>query len=157
LKKLIYTWPDSAAMIARLGLGFFILPHGLQKVFGLFGGPGLDATVGGMGHMGIPAAFAYLAIAAEFLGGLGLIFGFLSRIAAFGVAVVLGVAVAMVHWKIGYFSGPAGTGWEMHWLGLVLAVIVMVRGGGLASVDLALSHPRPQEDRLSPVGTPTRA
>jgi putative oxidoreductase len=157
LKKLIYTHPDAAAMMARIGLGLFILPHGAQKVLGWWGGQGIDATVTMMGqNLNIPAFFAYLAIAAEFLGGIGLILGFLSRVAAFGVGVVLAVAAMMVHWPIGFFSGQAGTGWELHWLGFVLALIVMVRGGGLASIDLALSHPEPQADTDAYLGTPTR-
>lgn len=141
MRKLLETRPDLAGLVARLGLGIFILPHGLQKAFGWFGGHGIEGTVAFMGaQLHIPAALAFLAIAAEFLGGLGLLLGFLTRIAAFGVTVTLFVAAIMVHGKIGFFSGQAGTGWEMHLLGVVLGLVLMIRGGGLASVDDWLSR-----------------
>ena len=58
---------DSAATVARLALGLMILPHGLQKAFGLFGGYGFEGTMGFFtGTLGIPAAFAFLAIVADF-------------------------------------------------------------------------------------------
>lgn len=154
MNKLIQTQPDLAAAIARFGLGLFILPHGLQKAFGLFGGYGVEGTVGFMSaQLGIPPTFAYLAIAAEFLGGLGLMAGLLSRVASFGVVVTMIVAAVMVHLPTGFFSGPAGAGWELHFLAVVLGIIVLVRGGGSASVDLALSHPDPQELKGRPITT----
>lgn len=145
MKKLMLTQPDSAAAIARIGLGLFILPHGLQKVFGWFGGHGIEGTVGFMtGQLGIPAALAYLAIAAEFLGGLGLLVGLLSRVAAFGVSVTMATAAVMAH-SASFFAGTPGGGWEMHMLALVLGLIVMVRGGGTASADLAIAGNAPKE------------
>lgn len=144
MKKLLATQPDLAATMARLGLGLFMLPHGLQKAFGLFGGHGIEGTVGFMGsQLGIPPAMAYLAIAAEFLGGLGLVVGLFSRVAAFGNVVVLAVAAVSVH-SASFFAGTPGGGWEMHFLGIVLGLIVLIRGGGTASIDLALSRAEPE-------------
>lgn len=144
MKKLIHTQPDIAATLARLGLGLFMLPHGAQKALGAFGGHGIEGTVGFMStQLGIPPAMAYLAIAAEFLGGLGLIIGLFSRVAAFGNVVVLAVAAISVH-SASFFAGTPGGGWELHSLGIVLGLIVIIRGGGSASVDLALSRSEPK-------------
>jgi putative oxidoreductase len=89
--------------------------------------------------MGIPALFAFLAILAEFLGSLGLILGFLSRIAAFGIAVNMLVAIAKVHAANGFFMNWAGNqkgeGFEYHLLVLAIAAQVMIAGAGAASLD----------------------
>jgi len=94
--------------------------------------------------MHIPAVFAFLAICAEFFGSLGLIFGFLTRIAAFGIAVNMIVAVLMVHIHVGFFvnwfGNQKGEGFEYHLLALALAIPVMIRGAGAVSVDRALSR-----------------
>src|SRR5436190_20015849 len=75
-------------LIARLTLGLVMFPHGAQKALGWFGGSGFSGTMNFfIGQMHIPALFAFLAIAAEFAGSIGLITGFFSRVAAFGIAV----------------------------------------------------------------------
>ena len=138
---------DSTATIARLALGLMILPHGLQKTFGLFGGYGFDGTMGFFTDtLGIPALFAFLAIAAEFAGGLGLILGLTGRIAAFGVGSVMDVAALMNHVQNGFFMNwgggmPAGAeGWEFHLLAVALAAIVIIRGSGSWSLDRVLGR-----------------
>src|SRR5512143_730377 len=93
LKKLIQTDRDYLLSIVRAVLGVVFFAHGAQKVLGWFGGYGFNASLGGMEHMGIPAPLAFLAIMAEFAGGLGLILGLLSRIAAFGLVVEMVVAM----------------------------------------------------------------
>jgi len=94
IRKLIATDNDGATTILRLVLGAIFFAHGAQKVLGWFGGYGFAGTMGFFtGVMHIPAPFAFLAIAAEFLGGLGLIFGFLTRIAAFGIFTNMLVAI----------------------------------------------------------------
>src|SRR5579864_4469168 len=93
-----------APLILRLTLALVFFPHGAQKVLGWFGGYGFNGTLNFFTQqMHIPAAFAVLAILAEFLGSLGLITGFLSRIAAFGIAVNMVVAIVMVHHVNGFF------------------------------------------------------
>jgi putative oxidoreductase len=86
---------------------------------------------------------AFLAIMAEFAGGLGLIIGLLGRIAAFGIFVNMIVAVAMVHGKIGFFmnwSGEQkGEDFEFHLLALALTLFLMVRGSGAFSIDRILA------------------
>ena len=88
IRKLIGTDDSAATAILRLTLGVVFFAHGAQKMLGWFGGYGFSGTMGFFtGPMHVPAVFAFLAIAAEFFGGLGLILGFLTRIAAFGIAV----------------------------------------------------------------------
>lgn len=152
MNTIIRTWPEIAPAIARIGLGLFILPHGAQKALGWFGGHGIDGTVAFMNsQLGIPAFFAYLAIAAEFLGGLGLVLGLFSRVAAFGVTVTMVVAALTSHLSVGFLSGPAGIGMELHFLAIALGVIVLIRGGGAASIDLALTKPAAVPVRGKPI------
>jgi putative oxidoreductase len=109
IRKLIATDSDVATAIVRLVLGVIFFAHGAQKMLGWFGGYGFTGTMGFFtGVMHIPAPFAFLAIAAEFFGGLGLIFGFLTRIAALGISFNMIVAVAMVHHHFGFFMNWAG-------------------------------------------------
>jgi len=77
----------------RLGVGGIIFYYGCQKLLGLFGGNGFGATMEFFqSQMGIPAIFAFLAIVAEFFGALGVMVGFLHRIAAFGLLATMAVA-----------------------------------------------------------------
>src|SRR6202050_1447299 len=109
LRKLMATDNDVAIMILRLVLGVVFFAHGAQKALGWFGGYGFTGTMGFFtGMMHIPAPFAFLAIAAEFFGGLGLIFGLFTRLAAFGIAANMVVAIAMVHYQLGFFMKWTG-------------------------------------------------
>jgi putative oxidoreductase len=140
MKFLFKTNDSFAPTLARLTLGVVMFPHGAQKALGLFGGYGFNGTMNFFTQqMHIPAVFAFLAIAAEFLGSLGLITGFLSRIAAFGIAVNMVVAIAMVHAANGFFmnwvGNQKGEGFEYHLLTLGVALIVMIYGAGKLSLD----------------------
>jgi putative oxidoreductase len=139
LKKLFSTQNDFTLTILRAVLGVVFLAHGSQKVLGWFGGHGFTATMAGFERMGIPTVFAFLAIAAEFGGGLGLILGLLSRIAAFGITVEMAVAVALIHRNIGLFMNWTGTqrgeGYEFHLLVLAIGISLVVRGAGALSMD----------------------
>src|ERR1700733_2430428 len=109
-RKLMATDNDAAITILRLVLGVVFFAHGAQKLLGWFGGYGFTGTMGFFtGPMHIPAPFAVLAIAAEFFGGLGLILGLLTRVAAFGIAVNMLVAIVTVHSSVGFFMNWAGT------------------------------------------------
>jgi putative oxidoreductase len=145
IKKLLQTENDYVTMILRVVLGVVYFPHGMQKLLGWFGGPGF----GGAMHMfttnlGIPAVFAFLAIMAEGLGSLGLITGLLTRVAAFGIAVDMIVAVYMLHWQNGFFmnwfGNQKGEGFEFHILVVVIALALMIRGGGKWSIDKAIAE-----------------
>ncbi len=140
MRKIFSTRNDFALAIARLVLGVVFLMHGLQLVFGLFGGSTFPGSMHFFVHdMHIPPFFAALAILSEFLGGIGLIVGFLSRIAAFGIAVDMLVAIFKVHIHVGFFmnwyGNQKGEGYEYHLLVLALCLLFMVKGSGALSLD----------------------
>jgi putative oxidoreductase len=140
LSDLFSTDPDWTQTIIRLILGVVFFAHGAQKVLGWFGGPGLKSTIGMMRqHLGLPVPLAFLAVAVEFLGGLGLIVGLLSRVAAVGIAVIMFAAIFMVHGRNGlflnWFGDRKGHGYEYHLLAIALAAAIVVRGSGAASLD----------------------
>lgn len=146
LQGVIATPADATATIARLALGIMILPHGMQKLFGVLGGYGFEGTMGYFtGTLGIPWIFAFLAIVAEFFGGLGLITGLLGRVAAFGVGSVMVVGALMSHVQNGFFMNWSGQlqagqeGFEFHILAVALALIVVLRGSGALSIDRLLA------------------
>src|SRR6202167_6335539 len=104
LLDLFSTNPDWLQTLIRITLGVVFFAHGSQKVLGWFGGPGLKETMRTMHEfLGLPTPLALLAVAAEFLGGLGLMVGLLSRIAAVGIGVIMLVAIVMVHGRNGLF------------------------------------------------------
>jgi putative oxidoreductase len=143
--KRFFATPDSGQLLfQRVALGLVMLPHGLQKLFGWYGGPGWSGTIAGFEGMGIPAALAMLIIFGESLGSLGLIVGFATRLAAFGIAAVMIGAIVMVHANIGFFMNwtgtAAGEGYEYHLLALALALPLVVKGGGRWSIDRAIAH-----------------
>lgn len=143
-RRVLATDGDVGAAIARVALGAVMLPHGLQKTFGWFGGYGFSGTYGFMtGQLGVPALLAVLAILAESLGAVLLIAGAGSRVAAAGIAAVMAVAVGMVHLGSGFFmnwtGAQGGEGFEYHILAIALAAVVLVKGGGAASVDRRLA------------------
>ena|SRR5690348_3089657 len=145
--RLLATHDDAMLALLRLALGVVFFAHGAQKMLGWFGGYGYGATLGAFTGMGIPAPLAFLAICAEFFGGIGLIIGCLSRIAAFGITCNMIVAVALVHWHFGFFMNWAGTqkgeGFEFHILALAMLALVLAKGAGALSVDRLLSRPVP--------------
>src|SRR4051812_19771765 len=149
--RLIRTTDDAVALVLRLILGIVMFPHGAQKVLGWFGGYGFNATLQGMSKM-LPSALVVLVMIAEFFGSLGLILGLLTRIAAFGIGAVMLGAILTVHGKFGFFMNwqgkQPGEGFEYHLLALGLAVALMIKGGGKASVDLALTR---GQTRTTPV------
>ncbi len=137
--SLVATGDSLAPLFLRLSLGFMILPHGLQKTFGWFGGYGFNGTMGYLTNtVGAPWIFALLAILAESVGGLMLITGVGTRLAALGVGSVMVVA-AMTHWSNGFFMNWSGVqkgeGIEFHLLAVGIAVALLIMGGGKFSVD----------------------
>src|SRR5919197_4261251 len=97
IQKLFATKKDIVPIVLRLTLGAVMFPHGAQKVLGWFGGYGFKATLQGMTGMGLPAAIVVIVMIAEFLGSLGLIFGFLTRLSALGLISVMLGAIFTVH------------------------------------------------------------
>jgi putative oxidoreductase len=155
-RKLLATPNDPTLTLLRLALGIVMFAHGAQKALGWFGGNGFSATMGFFTHSGIPAPFAFLAICAEFLGGLGLILGLLARIGAFGIVVNMLVAILTVHLANGFFMNWAGAkkgeGFEYHILAIAIGLVIIVKGAGAYSLDGAIerSQPQPLGGRLEP-------
>lgn len=150
-KKLIQTDNDTTSFILRVLLGVVFFPHGAQKMLGWFGGYGFSGTMNFFTEaMGIPALFAFLAIAAEFFGAIGLITGFLTRIASFGIGFVMIVATLTVHWTHGFFmnwsGNQAGEGFEYHILALAISIAVTIKGAGRWSIDQLISRNTEEKD-----------
>ena len=125
---------DVALLVVRVVAGIIFAAHGAQKLFGVFGGPGLAAMVqpppDGMGLMGYPVTIG------EFFGGLGLIVGFLSRFSAASLIVIMIGAIALVHGQHGFFLGHAPTdtladaGFEYNLALIGLLAPTMIAGPG---------------------------
>jgi putative oxidoreductase len=144
LRKILGTTNDWTLTLLRLVMGVIFFAHGAQKVLGWFGGYGFSGTMGFFTNMmHIPAPLAFLAICAEFLGGMGLLVGLLGRVAAFGITCNMIIAVLLVHGKIGFFMNwtgqQKGEGFEYHLLAIAVALVLMVKGSGAFSVDRALT------------------
>jgi len=134
---------DYAVLILRLLLGSVFFAHGAQKVFGLFGGAGLQGTLDAFTRsMHIPYLLAVVAIATEFFGSIALIFGFLTRIAALLIGIEMFVAAILVHWQNGFFmnwyGAQKGEGFEYHLLAIAVSVALVILGGGAFSIDRKL-------------------
>jgi len=143
LKRLMATSDDVSFTILRLVLGVVFFAHGAQKMLGWFGGFGFHATMGSFAHMGMPAPVTLLVICTEFFGGLGLIVGLLTRIAALGIGGEMIGAIFMVHLANGFFmnwmGNQKGEGLEYHLLVIAMAAALLLRGAGAFSLDRALS------------------
>src|SRR5689334_19344619 len=140
--SLVATGDSLAATALRVALGLMILPHGLQKTVGAFGGYGFKGTMGYLtGTIGAPWIFAFLAILAESVGGAMLIAGVGTRVAALGIAATMAVA-ALQHRSNGFFmnwtGAQKGEGIEFHLLAIAIAVALMILGGGRFSLDSAI-------------------
>jgi putative oxidoreductase len=143
LHWLLQTEGTVAGLILLLTLAVVIFPHGAQKALGWFGGHGFKGTVSYFKSTGIPGFLAVLAIAAEFLGPIGLAVGLLTRIAAFGIACIMVVAVITVHSPHGFFmnwdGNQKGEGFEYHLLAFGIAITLMIIGAGAWSLDRVLA------------------
>lgn len=138
LRKLLCTnggwW---ATVPLRIALGLIFMAHGGQKLFGWFGGHGLQATAGFFEQAGLtPGIFwATLAACGEFFGGLLVLLGFLTRFGALNIAIVMLVAIVKVHWPA--FFAPSGI--EYPLVLLCAALALMIAGGGKFSIDAAIA------------------
>jgi putative oxidoreductase len=143
MKRLMSTSNDVVLTTLRLVLGVVYFAHGAQKMLGWFGGYGFHGTMGFFTHMGMPAPVAFLVICTEFFGGLGLIVGLLTRIAALGIGVEMIGAIFMVHMANGFFMNWAGNqkgeGFEYHLLAIAMCAALLLRGAGAFSLDRTLS------------------
>jgi putative oxidoreductase len=125
---------DYAYPLIRIATGLWLMPHGAQKLFGAFGG-NPAATAQFFGKVGLPDSMALVTWVGgvEFFGGLLLVLGLLTRVAAVMVFVLMMVAVFMVHLPNGFFWLKAGYEYPLLWA--VLALAIAIRGGGQCSLD----------------------
>jgi putative oxidoreductase len=121
--------------------------HGAQLALGWFGGHGFKSTVQQFKQMGMAPPIGALVILAQFLGSLGLIVGLLTRIAAFGILMVMLGAIFLVHTKVGFFMNwygqQEGEGFEYHLLAAAIAIALMIGGAGNFSLDAAIAASSP--------------
>ena len=122
----------------RVGAGAVFAAHGAQKLFGWFGGYGLEGTAGWMASIGLEPGLlmAVLAGSAEFFGGLLLIVGLLVRPIALLLAITMVVAIVTVHLQNGLFM--ANNGYEFGLALLAVSVALVLRGAGSLSADRLL-------------------
>ncbi|GGF45929.1 hypothetical protein GCM10011611_60490 [Aliidongia dinghuensis] len=125
--------------LMRMVTGLFLLPHGAQKLFGLFGGD-ISKTAGFFAKVGIEPALplAYVTGTVEFFGGLFLVLGLFTRIAAAGVAIMMAVAILSVHLANGYFWTSGGYEYPLMWA--LLALAIFIHGGGRFSLDRVIGY-----------------
>jgi putative oxidoreductase len=125
--------------LVRIVTGLLLLPHGAQKLFGAFGGGGIGGTAQFLDSTGFTPGWLWaLAIAlTEFVGGLCLVVGFLTRPAAIAVLLFMANAV-LFHLGNGFFWSNGGFEYPAMWA--VLALAIAIRGGGALSVDRALGR-----------------
>lgn len=138
LRILIETVPTWATLPLRIGLGLVFIAHGAQKVFGVWGGPGLTAFTAGPAPFGLSPSWFWLGAAAfaELIGGTLVLLGLLTRLGALMIIPVMLVAMIAVHWSGGFFLSNRGIEYTVVLLAMALALFIW--GGGRASVDEAL-------------------
>jgi putative oxidoreductase len=124
----------------RLALGTIMFAHGAQKVFGVWGGPGLNRWVNQAAPFtDMRPSWLWLGAAAfsEFVGGALVMIGLYTRIGAFFIACVMLVAIFGVHWRYGFFINENGFEFPLALLGMAMALLIY--GGGSASIDSQMS------------------
>jgi putative oxidoreductase len=127
-----------APLVLRLPVAIIFMAHGAQKLFGWFGGHGLEGTGQWMASIGLEPGYlmALGAGSAEFLGGLALLIGLLTRPAAVALAFTMIVAIVTVHIDNGLFM--SNNGYEFGLALLAASVSLALSGGGRFSVDQPL-------------------
>ncbi|WP_210395943.1 DoxX family protein [Motiliproteus sediminis] len=135
LNKIVTSRTGYDALALRLPLGIILAAHGAQKLFGWFGGYGLEGTGQWMASIGLEPGFlmALLAGSAEFFGGIALLLGLLTRPAALVAAFTMVVAILSVHWENGLFM--SNNGYEFALSLLAASVALTLRGGGSLALD----------------------
>lgn len=130
---------DLSLLVLRIAVGVIFMAHGSQKLFGAFGGKGLDALVDAMGPIG------YLVAIGEFFGGFGLVVGFLSRFSAASLIVIMIGAIVKVHGKNGFFMSQGGFEYNLALIGILFSVLMM--GPGRIAIGRFLPLPRSKASR----------
>ncbi|MEK0417721.1 MAG: putative oxidoreductase MhqP [Pseudomonadota bacterium] len=139
VQRVLATDDNWAPLALRVGGGIIFAAHGAQKLFGWFGGYGLEGTGQFFDSVGLAPGYlmALLAGAAEFFGGLALILGLLVRPAAASLAFAMLVAIFSVHFSKGFFMDKGG--YEYALALFAVSASLVFSGGGRASLDRALT------------------
>jgi putative oxidoreductase len=139
LGRLYVGLADLAWLLLRLTVGLTLVPHGMQKAFGAFGGPGIAGVAGMFEKMGYPAPtlLTWLVMLTELVGGSLIAVGFLTRPAAFALSVFMGGAI-LTHFPQGFFWTDGGFEYPLMWG--VAGLFFLIRGGGPYSVDRAIGR-----------------
>lgn len=135
---------DVALLAMRVVAGIIFMAHGAQKLFGAFGGPGLEKIVE---MMGVP--LGYLVTIGEFFGGLGLIVGFLTRFSAASLIVIMIGAIVQVHGREGFFA-PKGFEYNLALIGLLFPILIA--GPGRFSIGRVLPLPKSKRTGRTVIG-----
>jgi putative oxidoreductase len=135
------TLREYAYPLLRIVVGFVFMPHGLQKLFGMFGAPATEQYVkvfGNMGSWAASSAWVYYIGILELVGGAMLVVGFLTRVVALQLTIFMLIATALVHWPLGFFWTARGFELPLSWF--FICLFILIRGGGDHSVDRALGR-----------------
>ena len=135
---------SAALLFIRLALGIVIFAHGAQKVLGWFGGAGFSGTIEIFRtNLSYPMWMVLLLMFIEFLGSLGLIIGFMTRMSAAGIAIIMVVCAYQNHLQNGFFMNwygqNAGEGFEYHILAIAIGLALIISGGGNWSIDRTIA------------------
>ena len=139
LNKLLVSQASFAPLALRIPIGIIFMAHGAQKLFGWFGGYGLEATGGWMESIGLAPGYlmALLAGGAEFFGGLFILLGLLTRLSSVVLAFTMLVAIFSVHFANGLFMSNGG--YEFGLALFAASVSLVISGAGKASLDNLLA------------------
>lgn len=138
ITRMLNTSDSFAPLVLRVPAGIIFMAHGAQKLFGAFGGYGLEGTGQWMASIGLEPGYlmALLAGSAEFFGGLAILIGLLVRPAAAALAFAMLVAIFAVHIGNGLFM--SNNGYEFALSLLAMSVSLLISGGGNLSLDRML-------------------
>ncbi|MGO3228498.1 MAG: DoxX family protein [Oceanisphaera sp.] len=139
IQRILSTDSQMTSLALRLSAGAIFVAHGAQKLFGSFGGHGLQGTAQWMASIGLEPGYlmALAAGSAEFFGGIALLIGLLTRPAALMLAITMLVAIISVHLANGFFMSNNGYEFALALLGISVALVF--NGGGKLSLDRKLS------------------
>jgi putative oxidoreductase len=149
-RALFSTTGGFAALALRVPTGIILAAHGSQKLFGWFGGYGLEGTGQWMASIGLEPGYlmALLAGSAEFFGGIALLLGLLTRPAAIVTAFTMLIAIFSAHISNGLFL--TNNGYEYALSLLAVTVALSIQGGGHLALDNLLARAfANQQDQLT--------
>ena len=142
-----------APVAIRLGLAVIFIAHGGQKLFGIWGGPGLQTTIEAFERsLGVPSYLTLIVVGTEFFGGLTVLVGFFTRLAAAGLAINMVAAIIKVHLMNGFFlnwsiTPGKGHGYEFNFALLAMSIALLLSGPGKFALDCMLGIEREVNSR----------